>query len=66
MRKRLITGACMFAVLLPLVIINHIVCEILYCALVLFISFMGAFEYMRANHIYNLSNNNQTLSVQPC
>ena len=61
MRKRLITGACMFAVLLPLVIINHIVCEILYCALVLFISFMGAFEYMRANHNYNLNNNNQTL-----
>lgn len=61
MRKRLITGACMFAVLLPLVIINHVICEILYCALVLFISFMGAFEYMRANHNYNLKNDNNTL-----
>lgn len=61
MRKRLITGACMFAVLLPLVIINHLICEILYAALVVFISFVGSFEYMNANHKYNLMNDNDTL-----
>ena len=63
MRKRLITGACMFAVLLPLVIIDHVVCELLYAALVLFISFMGSFEYMRACHNYNLKSENNTLKV---
>ena len=63
MRTRLITGACMFAVLLPLVIINHVICEILYAALVVFISFMGSFEYMRANHNYNLKDNNDTLKA---
>ena len=61
MRKRLITGACMFAVLLPLVIINHVVCEILYAALVLFISFMASYEFMRAHHNYNMQNDNNTL-----
>lgn len=63
MRKRLITGACMFAVLLPLVIIDHWICEILYAALVLFISFMGGFEYMRACHNYNLKSENSSLKA---
>lgn len=63
MRKRLITGACMFAVLLPLVIINHVVCEILYVALVLFISFVGGFEFMRANHAHNMLEGNETLKA---
>ena len=61
MRRRLITGACMFAVLLPLVIIDHVVAEIIYAALVLFISFMGGFEFMRANHSYNSKNGNNSL-----
>ena len=63
MRKRLITGACMFAVLLPLVIIDHIICEVLYAALVLFISFMGSFEYMRGCHNYNQKTENNTLKA---
>lgn len=53
----------MFAVLLPLVIINHIICEILYAALVLFISFMGSFEYMRALHNYNKEKGNESLKA---
>lgn len=45
MKKRLITGAIMLAILLPLVIIDNEICEILFCVLALFMTFVGGYEY---------------------
>lgn len=46
MKKRLITGAIMLAVILPLVLINNEVCEILYCVLTMFMCGVGAYEFV--------------------
>lgn len=62
MRTRLITGACMFAVLLPLVIIDHFVCEILYAALVVFISSVGTYEYVNGAYLKDKESNHLVLN----
>lgn len=46
MKKRLITGAIMLAILLPLVIINTEVTNILFALLAMFMSFVGTYEFI--------------------
>lgn len=48
MLKRIITGAIMLGILLPLIIINHYIAEIGFCAVAMFMVFVGAFEYTNA------------------
>ena len=46
MKKRLITGAIMLSILLPLVIIDSEISKILYLCLAMFMSFVGSYEYV--------------------
>ena len=46
MKKRLITGAIMLSILLPLVIIDSEISKILYLCLAIFMSFVGSYEYV--------------------
>lgn len=46
MKKRLITGAIMLAILLPLVIINTDITDTLYVFLAMFMCFVGGYEYV--------------------
>lgn len=46
MKKRLITGAIMLAILLPLVIINSDTTDILYTILAMFMCLVGGYEYV--------------------
>lgn len=46
MKKRLITGAIMLAILLPLVIINTKVTYFLFALLAMFMSFVGTYEFI--------------------
>lgn len=55
MLKRIITGAIMLSILLPLIIIKDPICEILFAVVVLFISTVGSYEYL--NGAYNKNNN---------
>ena len=48
MVKRIITGGIMLGILLPLIIINHIVAEVGFCIVAMFMTFMGTFEYTNA------------------
>ncbi len=60
MKQRLITGACYFAILLPLVFINHYIAKILYAILTMFVCFYGTYELMRAAINHNKENNENT------
>lgn len=46
MLKRIITGAIMLGILLPLIIIKSPICEVLFAVVVVFISVVGTFEYV--------------------
>lgn len=46
MKKRLITGAIMLSILLPLVIIDLKITKILYVCLTMFMSYVGSYEYV--------------------
>ena len=48
MIKRLISGVVMLCILFPLVLIDNTVCRILYSILVIFLSTVGCYEYMKA------------------
>lgn len=53
MIKRLITGAIMLAILLPLVIIDNYVCEIIYACLAVVMSTIAGCEYINKASINN-------------
>ena len=64
MKKRLITGAIFLSILLPLVIINTKITEILYLFLTMFVCFYSSFEVMRAGDNHNkLSNDGGNLKI---
>ena len=55
MLKRIITGAIMLGVLLPLILIQNRYVEVAYCALGMFMTFVGTYEF--TNALYKKNEN---------